>query len=76
MSFRVQGSCPTKLYFWIVVFLAGQLKYLVFSAMQNKYWYEELYHTVAEGVEVLHRDIFSIEDNCYQDVYGMDCIFP
>lgn len=43
---------------------------------ENKYWYEELYHTVAEGVEVLHRDIFSIEDNCYQDVYGMDCIFP
>lgn len=43
--------------------------------MQNKYWYGEPYHTVAEGVEVFHRDIFRIEDSCYQDVYGIDCVF-
>lgn len=56
-------------------FLAGQLKHLIFFIMQSKYWNEELYHMAAEATEVLHLDIFRIEDRCYQDVYGMACVF-
>lgn len=43
--------------------------------MQNKYWNEELYHTAAEAVAVLHLDIFRIEDRCDQDVCGMASVF-
>lgn len=57
------------------VFLAGQLKHLIFSIMQNKYWNEKPYHTAAKAVEVLHLDIFRTEARCYQDVYGMACVF-
>lgn len=64
-----------KAIFLDYVFLAGQLKHLIFSIMQNKYWTEKPYHTAAEAVEVLHLDIFRIEDRCYQDVYGMACVF-
>lgn len=43
--------------------------------MENKYWNEELYHMAAEASEVLYLNIFRIEDRCYQDVYGMACVF-
>lgn len=86
MSFKERGWCPTKLYFWIRFCLVGQLKQLIFSIMQSKYrnvftlylqciYVQKPHHAAAEAVEVLHLDIFRLEDRCYQDAYGMTCVF-
>lgn len=79
MSFKEWGWCRTKLYF-LISFLVGwsvETVDILHNAkqIQECIYVQKPHHAAAEAVEVLHLDIFRLEDRCYQDAYGMTCVF-